>query len=157
MIELLVWVAVLAIVVILIWWILTQLPLPDPARKIITHRPGRRRRHHRDRAVAQPRGHGSAAADAMTTYVMRNGRLVQKRHAPPLRGVAVISDAMDIAQASRHRRNHRQQVGIPRRTPARSGCVEVGTETMREQPRYQPSVLEIVHDVKRSIAELRSR
>ena len=36
MIELLVWVAVLAIVVILIWWILTQLPLPDPARKIIT-------------------------------------------------------------------------------------------------------------------------
>ena len=36
MIELLVWVAVLAIVIILIWWILTQLPLPDPARKIIT-------------------------------------------------------------------------------------------------------------------------
>lgn len=36
MIELLVWVAVLAIVIILIWWILTQLPLPDPARKIIS-------------------------------------------------------------------------------------------------------------------------
>ena len=36
MIEMLVWVAVLAIVVILIWWILSQLPLPDPARKIIT-------------------------------------------------------------------------------------------------------------------------
>jgi heme A synthase len=36
MIDLLVWVAVLAIVVILIWWVLSQLPLPEPARKIVT-------------------------------------------------------------------------------------------------------------------------
>lgn len=92
----------------------------------------------------------------MTTYVMRAGRLVKKQRAAPLRGVAVISDSMAmlkhpgtgamIDSKSRFREHTRA-----------SGCVEVGTETMREQPRYEPSVLEIVHDVKRSIAELRSR
>ena len=36
MLSLLVWLAILAIVIIVVWWLLTQLPLPEPARKIIT-------------------------------------------------------------------------------------------------------------------------
>ena len=35
MISLLIYLAVLAIVVILVWWLLAQLPLPEPAGKII--------------------------------------------------------------------------------------------------------------------------
>ncbi len=36
MIDVLVYLAILAIVVILMWWLLAQVPLPEPARKIIT-------------------------------------------------------------------------------------------------------------------------
>jgi len=40
-----------------------------------------------------------------------------------------------------------------------SGCVEVGTDpaASRPKPRFEASVGEVVNDVKRSIAELRSR
>lgn len=35
MLDLVVYLAVIAIVVILLWWILTQIPLPEPAGQII--------------------------------------------------------------------------------------------------------------------------
>lgn len=35
MIDFVIYLAVLVILVVLVWWLLTQLPLPDPARKII--------------------------------------------------------------------------------------------------------------------------
>lgn len=35
MIDLLIYLAVLVIVVVLIWWLLSQLPLPEPAGQII--------------------------------------------------------------------------------------------------------------------------
>jgi hypothetical protein len=94
----------------------------------------------------------------MTIYVMRNGRLVKKSLAAFACVPCVISDSMDmlkhpgtgamIDSKSRFREHTRA-----------SGCVEVGTDPAgaREKPRYEPSVLEIVHDVKRAIAELRSR
>ena len=39
MIDILVFVAVAVIVVILVWWLLQQVPLPQPARKIVRARP----------------------------------------------------------------------------------------------------------------------
>lgn len=36
MIDVVVYLAVLVIVVCLVWWLLTQLPLPEPAGKFIT-------------------------------------------------------------------------------------------------------------------------
>lgn len=35
MIALLVYLAVFAIIAIVIWWVLTQIPLPDPLKKIL--------------------------------------------------------------------------------------------------------------------------
>ncbi len=35
MIDLLIYVAVFAIIAIVIWWVLTQIPLPDPLKKIL--------------------------------------------------------------------------------------------------------------------------
>jgi hypothetical protein len=35
LIHLIVWIAVLAIVAVAVWWILSQVPLPDPIRKIV--------------------------------------------------------------------------------------------------------------------------
>jgi hypothetical protein len=99
----------------------------------------------------------------MTTYVMRNGRLIDKRLAGPMQiassgGPNIISDIMAplkhpgtgavIDSKARFRQHTRA-----------AGCVEVGTDpaAMRERPRHTVSEVEIVNEVRQAIAELRSR
>lgn len=93
------------------------------------------------------------------TYVMRGGRLVRKRLAPPLETphrVHVIGDVMEpvkhmgtgavLDSKSRFRQHTRD-----------SGCVEVGTDPAGARPRrpYEPPSL--APYVQRAIATLESR
>lgn len=96
----------------------------------------------------------------MTTYLLRNGELIEKHLAPPKHyarsAPGVISDVMSplkhqgtgavIDSKSEFRRHTRM-----------SGCVEVGTDpaASRTQPGPMPTGVEM--DVKRAFEELRSR
>ena len=86
MIELLVWVAVLSIVIILIWWILTASAAAGPGEKDHHDRPGGHGRDHRDQAAAQ---HCAGQGPPMR---MRRGDAPDRRHQPQgqKKGLAVI-------------------------------------------------------------------
>jgi hypothetical protein len=69
----------------------------------------------------------------MTTYVIRNGELVEKQYAPPLArdGVQIMSDIQPyrsmidghmVTSRSEHRTHLRDH-----------GCIEVGNETMKNR------------------------
>ena len=94
----------------------------------------------------------------MPTYVMRNGRLVQKQAAASACVPCVISDTMEPLKHHATGRMHDSKAAFRADTRA-SGCLEVGTDpaAAREQPRYEPTMADVVNDVKRAIAELRSR
>lgn len=69
----------------------------------------------------------------MTTYVMRNGKLVDKRTAPPKEGihgsaVFVISDEMSATRHMADGQMYTSKAKFRQATRA-AGCVEVGTET----------------------------
>lgn len=73
----------------------------------------------------------------MTTYVYRNGQLVDKRLAPPRdvgRAPAVISDTMSAMRHPITQKLMDSKSGFRAVTRAH-GCVEVGTETQRDNRR----------------------
>jgi hypothetical protein len=92
----------------------------------------------------------------MTTYVLRNGRLMEKHQAPRRSVASVISDTMDALKHPGTGELIDSKAAFRAATRA-SGCLEVGNEPMRPQPRPEPRMSEIADDVKRSIAQLRSR
>lgn len=92
----------------------------------------------------------------MTTYVFRDGRLVPKQEAAPLRRVHVISDTMAPAKHMGTGRVHDSKAKFRADTKA-MGLDEVGTEPVRPSRRLEPDTHDIVNDIKRAIAELRSR
>lgn len=99
------------------------------------------------------------------TFVMRGGRLVRKRMARPMptatgHRVHVISDTMPPLKHMGTGRIHDSKAAFRADTRA-MGCEEVGNDPAASRDiglkRVEPSMSEIVQDVKRSLQELRSR
>lgn len=99
------------------------------------------------------------------TFVIRNGKLVPKRLAQPLINstdpkVHVISDVMRPLKHMGTGRIHDSKAAFRADTKA-MGCEEVGNDPAASRDiglkRVEPSMSEIVQDVKRSLQELRSR
>lgn len=95
----------------------------------------------------------------MTTFVLRNGNLVEKhpKHQQD-RTAYVISDVMDPLKHPGTGQVIDSKARFREHTRA-SGCVEVGTDpaASRDRPRFTVTDADIVPDVKRAIAELNSR
>jgi hypothetical protein len=92
--------------------------------------------------------------------VYRNGKFVPKHLAPPRHNASkapnVISDSMDPLKHMGTGRILDSKSAFRADTKA-SGCVEVGTDpaALRDRPRIEPRGVH--EDVKRAVAELRSR
>lgn len=90
----------------------------------------------------------------MTTYVLRDGKLVEKwlarRQVP-----AVISDTMEPMQHMATGRVHTSKAAFRADTRA-AGCIEVGNDpaALRGSKRPEPNTGEIVADIKRAMQEL---
>lgn len=100
----------------------------------------------------------------MTTYVYRNGKLVDKRIAPPReskhgQAAFVISDEMAPLRHMADGKMYDSKVKFRQATRA-AGCVEVGTETQALlKPRQQIHLDQGKRrdDIRRTIYELRNR
>ena len=96
----------------------------------------------------------------MPTEVYRNGKFVLKHLAGPRHRSSaapnVISDSMDPLKHMGTGRILDSKSAFRRDTIA-SGCIEVGTDpaALRERPKIEPRGVH--EDVKRAVAELRSR
>lgn len=98
----------------------------------------------------------------MTTYVWRDGELIEKHLAPPLNesfGEApfIISDNMDSTRHMATGRYHTSKATFRADTKA-SGCVEVGTDTSILKPRKQITLdrRQRRDDIKKSIYQLKN-
>lgn len=69
---------------------------------------------------------------ARATYVLRDGKLVEKRYAPPLRQVHVIRDEMAETRHMADGKLYTSKSKFRRATRA-AGCVEVGNEALKPQ------------------------
>lgn len=83
------------------------------------------------------------------TYVLRNGKLVEKASAPPLRAVHVISDTMSPTVHMADGKTYESKSAFRRRTKA-SGCIEVGNEKLVPKT-VEFSNAERVDAIKRAI------
>lgn len=97
----------------------------------------------------------------MTTYVMRRGRLVDKRRAPsaPQCGVYVISDEMAPTRHMADSKFYTSKAKF-RRATRDAGCVEVGNETatmLRPRKPVQLSREQRRRDIRTAIEQLRAR
>lgn len=100
----------------------------------------------------------------MTTFVYRNGKLIDKRVAPLKggkhgQGSFVISDEMS---ETRHMANGKYYTSKAkfRQATREAGCVEVGTETAALLKPRQPIRLDStkrVDDIRKAIYEIRNR
>jgi len=103
------------------------------------------------------------------TYVMRDGKLVDKRHAAPLNPATdprlyVIGDVMDTLQHPATGRYYDSKARFRADTRA-TGCIEVGNDpAIRRDPGVKGRMgqgwgdqASAAQDVKRAIQELRSR
>jgi hypothetical protein len=96
----------------------------------------------------------------MPTEVYRNGKFVLKHLAGPRHAASkapnVISDTMDPLKHMGTGRMLDSKSAFRRDTIA-SGCIEVGTDpaALRDRPRIEPRGVH--EDVKRALAEVRSR
>jgi len=100
----------------------------------------------------------------MPTYVMRDGKLVDKREAPPKEGIHgqasyVISDEMAETRHMADGKYYSSKAKFRQATRA-AGCVEVGTETATLLKPRQPIRLDSGkrrEDIQRAIYELRNK
>ena len=96
----------------------------------------------------------------MTSYVIRDGRLVEKHLAPPKHSARpaayVISDTMPSLKHPGTGRHHDSKAAFRADTRA-CGGTEVGTDPAISRPGPKPEPRGIEMDVKRAIAQLRSR
>jgi hypothetical protein len=100
----------------------------------------------------------------MTTYVYRNGKLVDKRYAPPKEGKHgqasfVISDEMAETRHMADGKYYTSKAKFRQATRA-AGCVEVGTETQtllkpRQQVQLDPGRRR--EAIQQAIHQLRNR
>lgn len=99
----------------------------------------------------------------MTTYVIRNGQLIDRNEAPPLvqifgLGPAVISDTMSETRHMANGRYYTSKTEFRKATKA-AGCVELGNDSSLLKPR-KPVPLDRRKrrdDIKRTIHELKNR
>lgn len=95
-------------------------------------------------------------------YVLRDGVLVPKHLAGPKHksdpATYIISDTMEPVKHMGTGRVLDSKSEFRRDTRA-MGCEEVGTDPAikRPPPRYRPDINDIATDVRRSLAEVRSR
>ena len=98
----------------------------------------------------------------MPTEVYRNGKFVLKHLAGPRHPAGkapnVISDSMDPLKHMGTGRVLDSKSEFRKDTRA-AGCEEAGNDPaiQREQPRWEPSERDVVSEVQRAIAQLRSR
>lgn len=100
----------------------------------------------------------------MPTFVYRNGKLVDKRYAPPkstkLSKVSgVISDEMPETRHMADGKMYTSKAKFRQATRA-AGCVEVGNETaslLKQRERIELSREQRREHIKQSIYELRNR
>src|SRR5271155_1101667 len=100
----------------------------------------------------------------MTTYVMRGGRLIDKKFAPPKEGrhgpaSFVISDEME---PTRHMANNKMYTSKAkfRQATRDAGCIEVGTETatlLKPRKQIQLDPVRRREEIRRAISEIRNR
>ena len=95
----------------------------------------------------------------MTTYVMRNGELVEKSQAAPLDVPYVISDEIS---PTRHMADGKYYTSKRRFRQATkdAGCIEVGTETAtvtRPRAPIQLDRRKRIDDIRRAVYELQNR
>ena len=99
----------------------------------------------------------------MTTYVLRNGELVEKYLAEPLvtanTAPNIISDIMD---PTRHMANNRYYTSKSefRKATKAAGCIELGNETATLLKPRKPATLDRGkrrEDIQRAIYQLRNR
>ncbi len=91
----------------------------------------------------------------MTTYVLRNGKLVDKRRAAVLRNPVhnVISDNISDTWHPATGKKYDSKSAFRQATKA-AGCVEVGTETQRDRRNTAP--IDVRADVEHAIRKLNS-
>jgi len=87
---------------------------------------------------------------ARATYVLRNGKLVDKRRAAPLRAVHVISDAMAPTVHMADGKTYTSKSQFRARTKA-AGCIEVGNESLTVKT-VEMSRAERVESIKQAFA-----
>ena len=95
----------------------------------------------------------------MTTYVYRNGELVEKDKAPLREGGYVISDEMTETRHMADGRYYTSKKKFRQATRA-AGCIEVGNETATMLKSREPIKLDPRkrrEDIHRAIYELRNR
>ena len=93
-------------------------------------------------------------------YVFRNGRLVSKHLAGPKHAASAAPYVIsDIMQPLKHHGTGRiiDSKSEFRRDTKASGCIEMGSDPAALRTRPRPEPKGIHEDVKRALAELRSR
>ncbi len=98
----------------------------------------------------------------MTTYVWRDGEVVEKNEAfrRSGAGVYVISDTLGSTLWHPATGKYTDSKSRFRQMTREAGCVEVGTDPSFNRPRREPIRLskeERARDIKRTIDQLRSR
>ncbi len=95
----------------------------------------------------------------MTTYVMRNGKLVDRAIAPPLASHSaaphVISDIMPTLINHADGRRYDSKAKFRQATKA-MGCIELGTEKLPERRPVKLDRAQRRDDIRRSIHQLRN-
>lgn len=96
----------------------------------------------------------------MTTYVRRNGRLVEKDYADPLivsrSATSVISDTMAPLKHMATGRMIDSKSEFRKDTRA-SGCIETGNEMVRAKAPVKLDPVRRRDDIRRAVYELRNR
>lgn len=95
----------------------------------------------------------------MTTYVYRNGKLIEKHLAEPLHidpKFYVISDTMNATRNHADGKVYDSKAKFRAATRA-AGCIEIGNETIKPRAPVKLSNEQRAMDIKRAIEQLRSR
>jgi hypothetical protein len=99
----------------------------------------------------------------MTTYVLRNGKLIEKYLAEPLITANTAPNVIsDIMPETRHMANNKRYTSKSqfRAATKAAGCIEYGNETAALLKPRKPAVMDRAKrrdDIKRAIYELRNR
>ncbi len=91
----------------------------------------------------------------MTTYVYRNGRLIEKSKAEPLSGVFVISDEMAPSLHHADGRIYDSKAKFRAATKS-SGCIEIGNETLKPRQPVKLDRGQRREDIRQALYELRN-
>ncbi len=93
----------------------------------------------------------------MTTYVMRNGQLVDKRDAEPARNPAtyVISDHMPALRNHADGRTYDSKARFRAATKA-AGCIEIGNEKLPDRKPAKLDKAKRRDDIRKAIYDLKN-